>query len=80
MKKGQGSVTTGVFFISIAVLTLEVLATLLPWAIGANGFAAVLGASIALPGAMIFGYQAVLLTGLCFYLIAAITFPKGRKS
>jgi hypothetical protein len=48
---------------------------LVPWAIGANGLASVVGASAALPAAMIVGYRAVLAAGLVAYVVAAFVVP-----
>jgi hypothetical protein len=54
-------------------------ATLVPWAIGANGLASVVGASAALPAAMLFGYRAVLVAGLVAYVVAALTVPAASE-
>ncbi len=51
---------------------------LLPWAIGANGLTSVVGASAALPAAMIVGYRAVLIAGLAAYVVAAWTVPRDE--
>jgi spermidine synthase len=49
---------------------------LVPWAIGANGLTSVVGASAALPAAMIVGYRAVLVAGLVAYVVAAFAVPR----
>jgi hypothetical protein len=52
---------------------------LVPWAIGANGFASVIASSAALPGAMLLGYRAIFVAGLVLYLVAALTLPRTRE-
>ena len=58
----------------LAVLTRTAPAQV-PWAIGANGFASVIGASAALPLAMLFGYRALVLLAFVVYVLAALAFP-----
>jgi hypothetical protein len=58
----------------LALLTVR-RSDLVPWAIGANGLASVVGASAALPAAMIVGYRAVLAAGLVAYVVAAFVVP-----
>jgi hypothetical protein len=53
---------------------------LVPWAVAANGFASVVGAAVALPAAMIFGYRSLLIAGGALYLLAAISFPSRSSS
>jgi hypothetical protein len=49
--------------------------THVPWAIGANGFGSVLGSAAALLIALLLGYRMLILLGLGFYVLAALTFP-----
>lgn len=49
-----------------------------PWAIAANGFTSVIGASLALPLAMLLGYRWLLAVGCICYLLAAVACPRGR--
>jgi hypothetical protein len=53
---------------------------LVSWGIGVNGFASVLGATLALPVAMLVGLRAVLGLGALLYLIALLTVPFPRAA
>ena len=53
---------------------------LVAWAIGVNGFASVLGATSAVPMAMVLGLRAVLLLGMAFYVLAILAAPLGEAS
>ena len=50
--------------------------SVLPWGIAANGFMSVLGASAALPMAMLVGYRAMLIAAGACYLVALLVFPR----
>lgn len=51
-----------------------------PWAIAANGFTSVIGASMALPIAMVFGYRWLLVVGGVCYVLAALLYPRRRDA
>jgi spermidine synthase len=51
--------------------------SLLPWAIAANGFTSVLGASAALPLAMLVGYRWLFVLACACYVVAALAVPKA---
>ncbi len=51
-----------------------------PWAIAANGFTSVIGASLALPVAMVFGYRWLLVVGGVCYVLAALLYPRRRDA
>jgi hypothetical protein len=50
-----------------------------PWAIAANGFMSVIGASAALPLAMILGYHWLFVVACACYLLAALAYPKPAE-
>jgi hypothetical protein len=52
-------------------------AGLVPWAIGVNGFASVLGSLIMLPIGMIFGFRVVFITALVVYWVAGLVYLSG---
>ncbi|MEC9375425.1 MAG: hypothetical protein VYA80_03520 [Pseudomonadota bacterium] len=58
----------------LAVLT-ETAPRMVPWGIGINAFASVVASSSSLPAAMLLGYKILLIIGLLFYVLAAVTFP-----
>jgi hypothetical protein len=45
------------------------------WAIGVNGFASVVGSSLAVPIALVVGLQTLMLTGAVLYVLAALALP-----
>jgi hypothetical protein len=50
---------------------------LVAWGIGVNGFASVVGSTLAVPLAMLCGLRVVLLVGVLLYALAAVTAPLG---
>jgi spermidine synthase len=48
---------------------------LVAWAIGVNGFASVVGSSLAVPIALVVGLQTLMLTGAVLYVLAALALP-----
>jgi spermidine synthase len=49
------------------------------WGIGVNGFASVIGSTMATPLAMLGGLRFLLLTGAALYLVALLAAPVGRR-
>jgi len=52
---------------------------LVPWAIGVNGFASVVGSTAAVVTAMVAGLRVVLLLAVALYLVAAMVIPFGTR-
>ncbi len=48
-----------------------------PWGLGINGFASVVGSTIAVPTAMLFGLRSLLFIAAALYLFAFLTVPIG---
>jgi SAM-dependent methyltransferase len=52
---------------------------LVAWAIGVNGFASVVGATLAVPTALLLGLRALLLVGAALYALAVLTLLLARR-
>lgn len=50
---------------------------LVAWAVGVNGFASVVGSTLAVPVALVTGLRALLFAGAVLYLVALVSLPSG---